>query len=50
LTQRPPPRGKNRSAGKNVDILATYEDGLKATATACAARESMEMGQVVDLA
>jgi predicted dehydrogenase len=37
-------------AGKNAGILATYKDGLKATAIACAASESMETGQVVDLA
>ena len=36
--------------GKNAGILATYADGLKATAIACAASESMETGQVVDLA
>jgi len=36
-------------AGKNVGILATYEDGLKATAIACAANTSMETGQVVDV-
>jgi predicted dehydrogenase len=36
-------------AGRNVGILATYEDGLKATAIACAANESMETGQVVHL-
>ena len=33
-------------AGKNQGILATYEDGLKATAIACAANESMETGKV----
>jgi predicted dehydrogenase len=36
-------------AGKNVGILASYEDGLKATAIACAANESMQTGQVVDV-
>jgi hypothetical protein len=36
-------------AGMNTGILATYEDGLKATAIACAASESMETGKVVDL-
>jgi len=36
-------------AGKNKGILATYEDGLKATAIACAANESMETGKVVKL-
>ena len=36
-------------AGKNVGILASYEDGLKATAIACAASESIKTGQVVDL-
>jgi predicted dehydrogenase len=33
-------------AGKRQGILATYEDGLKATAIACAANRSMEMGRV----
>ncbi|MBN1643118.1 MAG: Gfo/Idh/MocA family oxidoreductase [Anaerolineae bacterium] len=37
-------------AGADVGILATYEDGLKATAIACAASESMQTGQVVHLA
>jgi myo-inositol 2-dehydrogenase/D-chiro-inositol 1-dehydrogenase len=37
-------------AGENVGILATYEDGLKATAIACAANESMQTGKVVELA
>jgi predicted dehydrogenase len=37
-------------AGKNVGILATYEDGLKATAIACAANESMETGKPVQVA
>ena len=37
-------------AGKNKGILATYEDGLKATAIACAANESMVTGNVVKLA
>jgi predicted dehydrogenase len=36
-------------AGEDMGILATYEDGLKATAIACAANESMETGKVVDL-
>jgi len=36
-------------AGRNVGILADYEDGLKATAIACAANESMETGDVVKL-
>ena len=36
-------------AGRNVGLLATYEDGLKATAIACAANESMEMGKVVEV-
>jgi predicted dehydrogenase len=35
--------------GKNVGLLATYEDGLKATLIACAANESMETGKVVRL-
>ncbi len=34
-------------AGENRGILATYEDGLKATAIACAANESMETGEIV---
>lgn len=34
-------------AGRNAGILATYEDGLKATAIACAANKSMETGKVV---
>ncbi|MGQ9629377.1 MAG: Gfo/Idh/MocA family protein [bacterium] len=34
-------------AGENRGILATYEDGLWATAIACAANESMETGKVV---
>ena len=33
-------------AGKRQGILATYEDGLKATAIACAANRSMETGRV----
>ena len=37
-------------AGKDVGILASYVDGLKATAIACGASESMETGQVVCLA
>ena len=36
-------------AGKNISILATYNDGLKATAIACAANKSMETGEVVEL-
>ena len=36
-------------AGKNKGILATYEDGLKATAIACAANESMKTSEVVSL-
>jgi predicted dehydrogenase len=36
-------------AGKNVGILATYEDGLKATAIACAANESMNTGEITDV-
>jgi predicted dehydrogenase len=36
-------------AGENVGLLATYEDGLKATAIAAAADESMESGQAVDV-
>ena len=34
-------------AGENRGILATYDDGLKATSIACAANESMETGEVV---
>lgn len=34
-------------AGANQGILATYEDGLKATAIACAANQSMESGKDV---
>ena len=34
-------------AGEPQGILATYEDGLKATAIACAASESMQTGEVV---
>ena len=37
-------------AGEHQGILATYEDGLKATAIACAASESMETEKVVSLA
>jgi predicted dehydrogenase len=37
-------------AGRNQGILATYVDGLKATAIACAANESMENGQVCRVA
>lgn len=36
-------------AGKNVGLLATYEDGLKATAIAAAANESIETGRAVDV-
>jgi predicted dehydrogenase len=36
-------------AGENRGILATYEDGLKATAIACAANQSMQTGQAVDV-
>ena len=36
-------------AGKNLGILATYEDGLKATEIACAANESMVTGKVVEI-
>ena len=36
-------------AGQNMGILADYEDGLKATAIACAANESMATGEVVAL-
>jgi predicted dehydrogenase len=36
-------------AGENVGILATYADGLKATAIACAANESMETGKFIDV-
>jgi predicted dehydrogenase len=36
-------------AGRNCGILATYEDGLKATAISCAANESMITGEVVEL-
>lgn len=36
-------------AGKNLGILATYEDGLKATGIACAANESMVTGKVVEI-
>jgi len=34
-------------AGRPVGILADYDDGLKATAIACAANESMETGRPV---
>jgi len=37
-------------AGKNKGILADYEDGLKATAIACAASRSMKTGKPVKLA
>lgn len=36
-------------AGKNVGLLATYEDGLAATAIASAANESMETGKPVSI-
>ena len=36
-------------AGEDRGILATYEDGLKATAIACGANESMQTGNVVEL-
>ncbi len=36
-------------AGQDMGILATYEDGLSATAIACAANESMQTGQIVEL-
>jgi myo-inositol 2-dehydrogenase/D-chiro-inositol 1-dehydrogenase len=36
-------------AGENRGILATYEDGLKATAIACGANESFDTGHVVQL-
>ena len=36
-------------AGKNSGILATYDDGLHATAIACAANESMATGQTVEI-
>lgn len=36
-------------AGENKGILATYEDGLKATAIATAANESMVTGKVIKL-
>ena len=36
-------------AGQNQGVLATYEDGLKATVIACAANESMQTGQAVDV-
>lgn len=36
-------------AGRNYGILATYEDGLKATAIACAANRSMLTGEVIEL-
>ena len=41
--------GKPLLSGQRGEILATYEDGLKATAIACAANESMETGKVVTL-
>ena len=37
-------------AGRNRGILATYEDGVKATAIGCAANESMRTGRVVKVA
>jgi len=36
-------------AGKNKGILATYDDGLKATEIAVAANRSMETGEVIEL-
>ena len=36
-------------AGRNAGILATYEDGLHATAIACAANESMVTGEAVEV-
>lgn len=36
-------------AGEDRGILATYEDGLKAVAIACAADESMRTGKVVEV-
>ena len=36
-------------AGKKKGILSTYEDGLKATAIACAANESMKTGKIVKI-
>jgi predicted dehydrogenase len=36
-------------AGKNKGILSTYEDGLKATAVACAANESMKTGKIIKI-
>jgi predicted dehydrogenase len=36
-------------AGQNQGILASYQDGLHATAIACAANESMESGEIVDV-
>ena len=36
-------------AGEDTGILATYHDGLQATAIACAANESMETGRVITL-
>ncbi len=36
-------------AGEDRGILATYEDGLKATAVAVAANESMETGKAVEV-
>lgn len=36
-------------AGKNQGILATYDDGLKATEIACAANLSMVNGKVIEL-
>jgi predicted dehydrogenase len=36
-------------AGENVGILATYEDGLKATVIAVAANESMDTGKVIEV-
>jgi len=36
-------------AGRNKGILATYEDGFKATAIACAANDSMATGKIIKL-
>ena len=36
-------------AGKNKGLLSTYEDGLKATAIACAANESMKSGEIMEI-
>ncbi len=36
-------------AGRNKGLLSTYEDGLKATAIACAANESMKSGKIMEI-